>query len=112
MKTGTHSQKLIALLSVSLLILAWAVPVMATTPRVYQMRGKITAVDVEANTVVINVPIGKKGIFTVAGPLATNAVLKKGGEKVALKDFHKGEWVTVRWQYTKSGHLIRELRAK
>ena len=100
-------------ITVALLLAAWCVPAVAATPRVYVMKGKITAVDVPDHTVVINVPLGKKGVFTVAGPLAPNATLKKGSEQnVTLKDFHKGEWVTVKWQHTDSGHLILSLMGK
>ncbi len=112
MKKVQRSFKWIALLSSLLFVFVWALPAAAATPRIFQMKGKITAVDTKAQTVVINVPLGKKGIFTVAGPLAADAVLKKDGKKAALKDFHKGEEVVVRWQYTKSGHLIKGLRGE
>jgi len=65
MKKGQHFIKSVALLSSLLLIFAWAVPAAAATPRIFQMKGKITAVDTQAQTVVINVPLGKKEIFTV-----------------------------------------------
>ncbi len=103
-------------LSILIILAAFAIasviPAMATTHKTFQMRGKITAVDVTSHTVVINVPIGKKKVFTVAGPLASNALLRKDHRNVTLKDFHKGESVSVKWQYTKEGHLIKALIAR
>ncbi len=102
-----------AILAVAFFLGTWVLPVTASAPRVYVMRGKIVAVDVPDNTVVVNVPLEKKEIFTVAGPLAPDAVLKKGAARnVTLKDFHEGEWVTVKWQHTQDGHLIKALIGK
>ncbi len=113
MRTRKLLRSIGAVITVALFLAAWCVPAVAATPRVYVMKGKITAVDVPDHTVVINVPLGKKEVFTVAGPLAPDATLKKGAEKdVTLKDFHKGEWVTVKWRHTDSGHLILSLAGK
>jgi hypothetical protein len=78
---------------------------------VYEMSGKITAIDIKDNTVVIACPEGKK-IFTVAGPLDSKAVLKKGGKVSKLEDFKAGEQVHVKWKTVPDGHLILMLSAK
>lgn len=49
--------------------------------RIYLMTGDITAIDLEYNTVVIEVPLVGKSV-TVGGPLSHDAVLQKGGQKV------------------------------
>jgi hypothetical protein len=79
--------------------------------KVYTMSGKITAVDVADNTVVIACPEGKK-MFTVAGPLDSKALLKKGGKVSKLEDFKAGEQVQVKWKTVSDGHLILMLEAK
>ncbi|MBW1677629.1 MAG: hypothetical protein JRJ79_13770 [Deltaproteobacteria bacterium] len=43
--------------------------------KIYQMKGEITAIESAYNTVVIEVPMGKR-MFTVAGPLSSEAILK------------------------------------
>jgi hypothetical protein len=78
---------------------------------VYVMSGKIQAVDLQAETAVINCPEGKE-MFTVAGPLAPKAELTKGGKPAQLKDFKEGENVTVKWKTAPEGHLILMLTAK
>ena len=79
--------------------------------KVYQMRGEITAIAVAYNTVVIEVPVGNK-MFTVGGPLSSDAVLKKGGQPASLGDFAVGEQVTVRWTSTDKGHIIQMLKGR
>jgi hypothetical protein len=77
------------------------------------MSGKITTVDLKDNTAVIDCPEGKgKEIFTVAGPIAPEAKLEKGGKAAQLKDFKEGESVTVKWKAVQDGHLILRLAAK
>lgn len=76
--------------------------------RAYAMTGKISAIDPQSHTIVINVHEGKQ-IFTVAGPLSPNAVLKQGGRKVALNNFKLGECVNVKWDATKGGQIITTL---
>ncbi len=112
MKKRGFLKGLFALVALAAFIAVSAPPAMASGTQIYRMRGKITAVDVADNTVVIDVPVAKNKIFTVAGPLATDATLKKGSRDVTLKDFHEGEWVTVKWQPTESGHLIKGLIGK
>jgi hypothetical protein len=79
--------------------------------RIYEMRGKISAIDLTYDTVVIEVPlIGKT--FTVGGPLAHDAVLERNDKPAQLSEFRIGEWVTVKWEHTEKGHLIVFLKAK
>ncbi len=84
----------------------------ASIPKTYKMVGKIYAIDLKYNTVVVNVPLTEKKIFRVGGPLAPNAVLKKGNkEKPTLEDFKVGDKVVVEWEATPKGHLIHRLEA-
>ncbi|MEJ2164657.1 MAG: hypothetical protein P8X90_03945 [Desulfobacterales bacterium] len=78
---------------------------------IFVMSGTLTAAVPEYNTAVIECPVGGQ-MFTVAGPLAHKAVLKKGGKSVQLQDFKEGEKVKVKWQATENGHLILMLAAK
>ena len=73
--------------------------------KVYLMTGKIAVINQDRNTVVIEVPL-ETGMFTVGGPLSSNAVLKKRGKSVSLGDFVVGEQVKVRWRSTEKGHVI------
>ena len=77
--------------------------------KIYQMKGEITAIESAYNTVVIEVPMGKR-MFTVAGPLSSEAILKKGGQCVGLTDFVVGDQVTVKWRGTDKGHIIEMLK--
>ena len=83
----------------------------AKSNEVYAMSGKIKAMDLQDETAVIECPVGKK-MFTVAGPLAPKAELKKGGKPAQLKDFEEGESVNVKWKAVAQGHLILMLTAK
>lgn len=79
--------------------------------RIYQMTGDITAIDLEYNTVVVEVPLAGKS-FTVGGPLSSEAVLRRDAQTADLSDFHIGDRVIVRWKATEQGHVILSLRAK
>jgi hypothetical protein len=79
--------------------------------RIYLMTGDITAIDLEYNTVVIEVPLEGKS-FTVGGPLSHEAILKKGGQKVDLSAFQVGDRLKVKWEATEKGHVILSLNAK
>ena len=79
--------------------------------RIYQMVGDITAIDLEYNTVVVEVPLAATS-FTIGGPLSSEAVLERAGQSVALADFQEGDRVTVKWEATGEGHVILLLRAK
>jgi len=78
---------------------------------IYQMTGDITAIELEYNTVVIEVPmVGKT--FTVGGPLSWKAILKKGHQVVGLSTFQVGDRVKVKWEATEKGHVILSLTDK
>ena len=79
--------------------------------KVYHMVGDITAIDLEYNTVVVEVPLAET-LFTVGGPLTSDAVLKRHGQSAGLADFQVGDRVTVRWKATEEGHVILLLKAK
>lgn len=79
--------------------------------KTYIMSGEITAIDTACKTVVIDVPL-QKGVFTVAGPLAPDAVLKQDGQSARLSDFKVGEKVSVKWRSTADGHLIEALKSR
>jgi len=73
---------------------------------VYKMAGKISAVEPTENTVVIEVPMKDGEFFTVGGPLAPDAIVRKADHSAALADFSPGEEVTVKWKSIDTGHLI------
>ena len=77
----------------------------------YRMSGDLTAIDIDYNTVVIEVPLGGN-MQTVGGPLSPKAILKRDGQSVGLADFQVGDRVIFIWQSTKKGHLILSLKAK
>jgi hypothetical protein len=79
--------------------------------KVYLMTGKVSGIDTAHNTVVIEVPLGSQ-MFTVGGPLDSNATLTKDGKSVSLQDFKVGERVKVRWRSTPEGHVIEALSAR
>ncbi len=59
----------------------------AIASKYYRMSGKISAIDLSCNTVVIHVPMEKGKVFTVGGPLAPGAISKKGDKQASLSDF-------------------------
>ena len=73
--------------------------------KIYGMKGTITAIEMGTRTVVVEVSLGKR-MFTVGGPLATDAVIKKGKNRAKLNDFKIGDPVIVKWRVTETGHLI------
>jgi len=77
----------------------------------YRMSGDLTAIDINHNTVVIEVPLAGN-MHTVGGPLSPKAILKRGGQSVGLADFQVGDRVIFIWQSTKKGHVILSLKAK
>jgi len=110
MKAYEHFNKTILLLLIFCLVGTFVIPTMSTAAETYKMKGKITAIDTKDNTVVVNVRMEKGKIYTVAGPLAPNAVLKKGKKSdVMLKDFNVGESVIVEWEVTSNGHIVKQL---
>ena len=79
--------------------------------QVHLMTGEISAIDMDYDTVVIEVPLGSQ-IFTVGGSLDSNVNLKKNGRLVSLHDFKVGESVKVRWRSTTKGHIIEALSVR
>jgi hypothetical protein len=78
--------------------------------RVYRMSGEITAIDIAHNTVVVEVPLGDR-LFTIGGPLSSDAIVNKGGKLVGLADSRRGDRVTVKWKVTEHGHVILMLES-
>lgn len=89
------------------LALATAMPSSAMA-KSYTMTGKISAINLSHQTVVIEVPMVSK-MFTVGGPLAEDAKLTKNMQSADLNDFMVGERVTVKWHSTPAGHVIDRL---
>ena len=81
------------------------------TGQVFVMAGKIEAIDLKYETVVIACP-GNGEIFTVGGPLSAKVDLKKGAKAAQLSDFSTGQPVTVKWKAAPEGHLILMLEGK
>jgi len=79
--------------------------------KIYDMSGDITAIDLEFNTVVVEVPLAGKS-FTVGGPLSPEASLKKGGRTIDLSDFQVRDRVIIQWKATEKGHIILAITAK
>jgi hypothetical protein len=77
----------------------------------YIMVGKISAIDLAYDTVVVEVPLGSK-MFTVGGPLSDEAGLMRDNQPAGLNDFKVGERVTVKWHSTPDGHVIDRLVLK
>jgi hypothetical protein len=76
----------------------------------HQMGGKISAITLSENIVVVNCPEGST-MLTVAGRLGENPVLLKGKKPVSLKEFKTGEHVFVGWKSTANGPVIERLIA-
>lgn len=112
MERAISLKKMLLLGTIMIMGLAIAYPAMgAKTYRLYKMTGKITAIDHQYQTVVVNVPLANGQTFVVGGPLASNAILKKAAKSVKLADFHVGEKVVVEWAPTEVGHLIKMMDA-
>jgi len=79
--------------------------------KTYIMAGKISAIDLAYDTVVVEVPLGSK-MFTVGGPLSDDAGLVRNNRPAGLNDFKVGERVTVKWHSTPDGHVIDRLFLK
>lgn len=78
----------------------------------YGGEGEISAIDMEHRTVVVEVPIEMGTTFTVGGPLAPKATLKKNHAPAMLDDFSVGDQVKVQWRPVESGHMIEMLEGK
>ncbi|MBT8331437.1 MAG: hypothetical protein KJP06_03815 [Deltaproteobacteria bacterium] len=73
--------------------------------KVHQVTGEISGINLAHSTVVVQVPVESQ-IFTVGGPLDSDATLTRNGSPADLKDFKVGETATVRWRSTPNGHVI------
>jgi len=100
----------IVVAAVGLLFMATAATIVFA--ETYNMTGKISAIDLSYQTVVIKCPLASKQIFTVGGPLAENARLIIKNKKSSLDDFKVGDRVAVRWHATPQGHVIDRLVLK
>ena len=98
------------LLSISILAI-FVISLFACSPALasdYKMTGILTAVNLTARIVVIEVDRNRDR-FTVAGPLAPNAKLFKKSRFARLEDFKIGKSVDVQWHRTAEGHVIDKL---
>jgi len=86
-------------------LICFSVGLAGAAQKAYTMKGNIKYVDISHHTVGIDVPLGH-GKFRVAGPLSQDTVLQKGKKTASLADFKPGDFVTVRWKATKSGHIV------
>ena len=97
------STKFIAFILTLFLVQLFAVAPAFSSVKTWVMTGKVSAIDHHYNTVVVEVPLAKGQIFTVGGPLAPNAVVKKAGKTASLNNFKIGEKVTVKFYNSKTG---------
>jgi hypothetical protein len=86
-------------------------PATAPPAKSGELSGKITAIDMTASAVVVEVPMGKQ-MFTVGGPLAPKAKLTKHGKPAKLGEFKQGDQVSVGFKSTAQGPVIQSLSAK
>lgn len=77
----------------------------------YTMSGRISAINTDAGTVVVQVPVKNNQMMTVAGPVVKKATLKKKGRKIDLGGFQVGDHVQITWQKTDKTLLIKRLIA-
>lgn len=101
-KEMKKSTKFVAfILTLFLVQLFIVVPAFSST-NTWVMTGKVSAIDHHYNTVVVNVLLAKGKIFTVAGPLAPNAVVKKADKIVSLNNIKIGDKVIVKFHNAKT----------
>ena len=108
MKRSTH---IIAMAGAVVMTLCLLVTQSWSAGPVYQTKGEVAAIDLEHNTIVIEVPVKGGQMLTVGGPLSSEASLHKGGKEVKLADFIMGEEVWVKWRLTDKTHVILSLKA-
>jgi hypothetical protein len=72
--------------------------------------GKIETVDPARSTVAVEVLMGDT-YCTIGGKICAGAVLKRGGEPVALADFSAGDQVLVEWRHSNKECIIEALEA-
>ena len=92
-----------------LMILAMLCVPAGAQSQMYTMTGKIAAIDLEHDTVVVEVPVKDDQMLTVGGPLVSDARIRKGGQSTDLDQFNIGESVAVTWQKTDETLLIHGL---
>jgi hypothetical protein len=92
--------------ALAVLLLGWSTPY--ADDRVHTLSGNITAIDLDYDTVVVDVPMGDQEL-TVGGPVVENAELSKNGREADLNDFEVGDRVVVTWERTDKGVLIQRL---
>jgi hypothetical protein len=102
MANKTCFSKIIPMVLIFIFVLAFPFIVFGQS---YKMTGKITGIDLNHQTIVIEVPLGSQ-MFTVGGPLAPDVRLTRADKPVKLKDFHVDEIVTVVFHSTDQGHVI------
>lgn len=95
-----------------LLVVGWVLSAQAAESNIYTMNGRISAINLNAGTVVVQVPVKNNQLLTVAGPVVQNASLKKDGKKADLNAFKVGDQVQVTWQKTARTLLIKRLAAR
>ena len=100
--------KPILIVFVLTLVLAFPFIVFGMAHDSYKMTGKITAIDLNYQTIVVEVPLENQR-FTVGGPLAPDAKLMKNDQSAKLSDFSVNEKVTVIFHSTDQGHVIDQL---
>jgi len=107
-----HTERLVTAILAILLIGVFGTGVFyahAEDPyEIHSAQGKLTAVNLDWDTVVVEVPVGGKQL-TVAGELAAGANVTQNKQLAELKDLVLNETVKVTWRVTDKGHNILEL---
>jgi Cu/Ag efflux protein CusF len=104
--------RILFIIIVPVVLAGWVLSAQAEMGNVYTMSGRISAIDLDAGTVVVQVPMKNNQMMTVAGPLTQNATLKKRGKKTNLDAFKTGDHVRVTWQKTDKTLLIKALASE
>lgn len=92
--------------ALAMLLLAWGTAF--ADNQIHTLTGSITAIDLNYDTVVVDVPMGDQKL-TVGGPLVEDAELSKNGREADLNDFEVGDQVVVTWERTDDRVLIQRL---
>jgi len=92
--------------AIAMLLLGWSAA--SGDDQVHTLTGSIKAIDLDYDTVVVDVPMGDQEL-TVGGPILENAELRKNGREADLNDFKVGDRVVVTWERTDQGVLIQRL---
>ena len=81
-----------------------------TGGKILSGRGRITGIDVDSSTVVVEIPRNGR-LYTVGGRLSPDAVLTNGGQEADLSLFRPGDVVRVGWTRVSAGHGIESQEA-